>query len=101
MRFIFAFAFMLLLPSTPASGAVVNAPIMCGDRDTIVSRLATTYNEEMGAVGLGSNGNKIEIYSSEMGTFTIIFTRPNGWTCVMVAGNFFEYLERPLCGLEI
>lgn len=66
------------------------AQTMCGLRDAIVKNLEQTYSEESVAIGLASNGGLIEVFASPSGSFTIILTQTNGFSCVMATGEDFE-----------
>ena len=71
---------------------------ICGERRALVATLEKTYSETPVSVGLASNGAIIEIFASPTGTFTIIVTQPNGLTCVMAAGEYWEDLPNRLAG---
>ncbi len=87
-----------LLIGWGAFSSSAQAQTVCGDRDAIVASLEKTYSEAPVSVGLASNGAIIEIFASPTGTFTIIVTQPNGLTCVMAAGEYWEDLPKRLAG---
>ncbi|QHQ36269.1 hypothetical protein [Algicella marina] len=63
----------------------------CGEREQIVSRLGDKYGEARTARGLSHNNGMVEVYASEeTGTWTILITLPNGETCLVAAGDFWE-----------
>ena len=71
-----------------------SAPAMaanCADRDTVVERLASHYEESFTAGGLQTVQNKqtlVEVWSSEeTGTFTVILTTPEGMACIVATGT--------------
>ena len=70
------------------------AQLICGERSKIVSGLKNKYAEEPISMGLANNGALIEVLASEIGTFTIIMTQPNGTTCLMVAGDAWGDVPR-------
>lgn len=78
-----------------ALGAVgFGAPAMaanCADRDTVVDRLASHYDESFTAGGLQTVKDKqtfVEVWTSEeTGTFTVMLTMPDGTTCVVATGT--------------
>ncbi len=72
------------------------AQTMCGEHRALVATLEKTNSETPVSVGLASNGAIIEIFASPTGTFTIILTQPNGLTCVMAAGEYWEDLPKRL-----
>ncbi len=85
-----------LLIGWSAFSSPAQAQAMCGERGAIVASLEKTYSEAPVSVGLASNGAIIEIFASPTGTFTIILTQPNGLTCVMAAGEYWEDLPKRL-----
>lgn len=69
----------------------------CGQRDTVLSRLAERYGETRQSIGLGSNNAVMEVFASdETGTWTITVTMPNGMTCLVASGQAFETLAEAL-----
>ncbi len=74
------------------------AQSICGERRALVANLQNTHSETPVSVGLGSNGTIIEVFASPSGTFTIILTQPNGLSCVMAAGEYWEDLPNRLAG---
>ena len=89
--FVFAVGFALLAAaSVEAQQNLRN----CGNRDTIVKRLAEGYGESRQSIGLGSDNSVMEVFASEeTGTWTITVTMPNGMTCLVASGRAFETLD--------
>ena len=71
-----------------SAGALAN--ILCGEHDKVVSNLKRNYSEVPIYIGLGNQGTVIEILAAPSGSFTIIYTRPNGLSCIMAAGTDLE-----------
>ncbi len=75
---------------------------MCGERRSVVAKLEKTYSEAPVStglsIGLASNGSVIEVLASPSGSFTIILTQPNGFSCVMAAGENWQNLPKRLAG---
>ncbi len=71
---------------------------MCGERRAIVANLEKTYSEAPVSIGLASNGSVIEVLASPSGSFTIILTQPDGFSCVMAAGENWKNLPKRLAG---
>ena len=63
----------------------------CADRDTVVQRLQSQYDEMFSAGGLQTIRNKqtlVEVWSSQKtGTFTVMLTTPDGGACVVATGT--------------
>ena len=70
------------------------AHAMCGDREAVLNNLEETYSEVPEARGLASNGNVIELVVSPSGSFTILYTMPNGLVCVLAAGEGWGLVKK-------
>lgn len=81
-----AAAAILAANPTPAAAAGQ----LCGPRGAIVERLASGYKEQQSAVGLTGSGMLTELFVSDSGSWTIVFTRPDGVSCLMAAGQGWE-----------
>jgi len=68
---------------------------VCGDRNEIISRLESGYQETTSGLGLSANGGVVELYTSEKGTWTLMLTQPNGVSCLIAAGDNWEHVESP------
>jgi hypothetical protein len=75
----------LALPLTAA------AEPACGRHADVLRELADRYKETPIALGLASNGNLLEVFSSDSGaTWTIIVTSPDGTSCLVAAGQDWQ-----------
>ncbi|MEM1430792.1 MAG: hypothetical protein AAGG09_15160 [Pseudomonadota bacterium] len=80
-----------------AAGVEAQTARNCGERDTIVQRLADGYGESRQSIGLGANNSVMEVYASqETGTWTITVTMPNGVMCLVASGQAYETLAEDL-----
>lgn len=77
--------------SSPASAQQA----VCGDRDEIIARLQSGYQESTTGVGLSATGGLVELYTSEKGTWTLMLTQPNGVSCLIAAGDNWENVDSP------
>ncbi len=66
------------------------AQTVCGEREKFIDGLSSTYKEAPAAIGLASNGNVLEVLTSNGGTWTILVTRPGGMSCVVASGEGWE-----------
>ena len=72
-------------------GWPVHAQSTCGARDSVVRNLGEKYGEVRQGVGLTGSMAVYEIYASEeTGSWTILKTTPNGMTCVMAVGEWWQ-----------
>lgn len=59
-----------------------------------MKHLAGEYQEQPVAIGLADNGSLIEILTShDGGTWTLIFSTPNGMSCLVATGQ--DWQTRP------
>ena len=62
----------------------------CGPRGGILSILSERYGEARQSMGMDSKGAIVEIYTSPAGSFTILMTTPDGRSCLISGGEFWE-----------
>lgn len=80
----------LLIGLMAFAATPVAAQSVCGDRNEIVSRLESGYEEKAAAIGLSSNGGVVELYRSKKGSWTLLITKPDGVSCLLAAGEYWE-----------
>ena len=92
-------AAVLLAAASAMPAAALAAPAACGPRAELVKELAKRYREAPVAVGLASNGTLVEVLTSDGGaTWTIMFSQPNGTSCLMAAGEEWQALQPTVMG---
>ena len=63
-------------------------PMPCGTYPQILEQLGQQYAEQPVSLGVQTNGDLLELLSSEQGeTWTILSLAPNGLACVVAAGS--------------
>lgn len=78
-----------LLACTPHAEAA--APNPCAARGEVVAELAERFGETLRSVGPRRAEGVVEVYAStRTGTWTILLTRPDGTSCLLAAGEFWE-----------
>lgn len=71
----------------------------CAPREVVIARLGEDYGETRQSIGLGSQGQVMELFASETsGTWTITVTLPSGITCLMAAGEAYAHLAEAAKG---
>ena len=76
-----------------AQMAPANPRMPCHNATEIAKQLSNKYDEAPVAFGLQSNGNLLQVYSSEeKGTWTVVSTTPAGMSCIVAAGKCWESL---------
>lgn len=88
------------LTATALAAASMAQAANCGDRDKVVEKLASKYDEHLTAGGLQQTRSALSVMeiwaSSKTGTFTVLITSPEGISCVVAAGtDFFDAEEAP------
>ena len=88
-----ALASTLAAASVSAQSAATGLRIPCHDATEIAKQLSKKYEEAPIAFGLQSNGNLLQIYTSETKhTWTVVSTTPAGKSCIVAAGKRWETL---------
>ena len=87
---VYALASVLVAIVPLVASAAMASHTICAERRQIVENLKKNYGERTIYVGLASNGTVIETLASPSGSFTVILTRPDGYSCIMAAGEDFE-----------
>ena len=78
--------------------APANAQSTCNKRDFIVSQLETLFQEYPKAIGLAGNGNVVELFVSDSGSWTLLLSLPGGTSCLIASGESWETIPIPLKG---
>lgn len=73
----------------------------CAAHEQVVERLGARYGESRQSIGLGADNSVIELFASiDTGSWTITVTRPGGLTCMVAAGQAYQYLNEPLANFD-
>lgn len=76
-----------------AAQSTAGTRMPCHKADEIAKQLSNRYDEAPVAFGLQSNGNLLQVYTSEnKGTWTVVSTTPAGLSCIVAAGKRWESL---------
>ena len=67
----------------------------CADHATVVERLATQFGERRHSIALAHDNTVVEIFvAMDSGSWTITATAPGAPTCLVAAGQAFEYISQ-------
>lgn len=66
----------------------------CGDHRMMISTLSKKFKESRQGIGLVSNHQMVELFVSEKGSWTVLFTRPNGLSCIGAVGRHWEQMPK-------
>lgn len=73
---------------------------VCAARADLAERLDALFTERPVAIGLDAAGKLVEVFASPDGdTWTMLATRPDGASCVVATGRFWQ-VRAPAAGGE-
>ncbi|MGH6900256.1 MAG: hypothetical protein ACREJ5_27515 [Geminicoccaceae bacterium] len=85
-----------LAQAPPGSAAVTPG---CHSHSDLAAMLDHKFAERPNALGLQADGHLVEVFVSNDGTsWTIVVTRPDGWSCIVAVGEHWESLPNPVTG---
>lgn len=91
-------AVLFLLPSGHIFAGQSVEPV-CGVRAKVLAALSAKYSESPVAVGVTANGGLIELLSAPDGrTWTILYSTPNGKTCLVASGESWQEITPETTG---
>jgi hypothetical protein len=86
-----------VLASSGSPAQSLRGPLACGERGDMVQRLERTFGEVQKGAGLVSAAQLLEVWGSdETGTWTVLMTDAQGWSCVVAAGEAWRDIEAEL-----
>ena len=89
-------------PALPASAQAppdTTITPACHSHADLIKMLDRKFAEQPNALGLQANGHLVEVFVSNDGTsWTIVVTRPDGWSCIVAVGEHWESLPEPVAG---
>ena len=62
----------------------------CGERDKIVAELEWKYGEYLQSAGLRNGTTMVEVFASESGSWSILYTQPDGTSCFVATGEAWQ-----------
>ena len=85
----------VLLGTAPSAKAATP----CAVHSDLVQVLEQRYHEKLSAYGLDAQKDKVEVYVSKEGTFSILATRADGLSCILSVGGDWELELKNLTAL--
>jgi len=80
--------------SLVAFSTTAQAQMQCSKHGEVLGKFADTYKESPVAGGLTQDGRLLQVLSSgDDGTWTIVLSKPDGITCVIMAGEAWRKLN--------
>lgn len=87
----------ILAPALALIPSLAQAQNVCAERQALVSQLEQAYEEAPIAQALTSDGKMVEVLAAKDGTtWTLLMTRPDGVTCALAEGEFWQTVEHQL-----
>jgi hypothetical protein len=69
----------------------------CDRHGRLAEMLGQKFTEQPTGLGLQSNGQVLELFVANDGTsWTIVVTRPDGWSCIVAVGEHWEAVPDPV-----
>ncbi len=88
-------------PAQPAPPQVQNA-LACDYHDVVLKQLAERFAERVVGRAISWFGALVEVLAAPDGvTWSIIVTRPDGWTCLVASGEHWQRLRLEASGTAI
>ena len=80
--------------ATPLPAQAQSVP--CGDGAGIIAHLEKAWGEDTAAVALDAGGGWVQILANpKTGTWSLLVTRPDGLTCLVMSGEAWEPIAPP------
>ena len=87
------FAVLFLVSAVlPLEARPVAAALFCGKRTAVLNFLRKSYGEQPRFRAVTLAGNVVEVLISKHRSWTIITTSPDGVSCLMSAGRYWEHV---------
>lgn len=83
----------IAIASSVGAPSAAEAAAKCAKHDQLVTVLKKKFKEQRTAISLVSNKGVMELFVSKGGSWTALFTRPDGIACVMASGSAMETLK--------
>ncbi len=91
----------LLVSASVVLPSAASAQAMCAARSDLLTNLKGQFSEAPVAIGLTNTGGVVEVLASPEGdTWTIIVTDPQGTSCLMAAGAYWQAALKVAIGQE-
>ncbi len=81
------------------ASSVAASPAVCDRRDALVAYLAANHGERRVSAGINGDGLLLEVFVADGGSrgdggsWSILLTRPNGTSCIVAAGQGWEFFR--------
>ena len=67
--------------------------VPCAPRAVVLQSLFNNFGEVPINRGLSTNGTMVEVLGNDKGTWTMLFTRPEGISCMVLTGEAWQAVE--------
>ena len=81
--------------SAPLMAQTVEAP-RCGPREAVLAHVGDNFAEVRQSRMMTSENDLLEFYANEeTGTWSALVSNPQGQTCLVLYGNYYEQVDQP------
>ncbi len=87
MKGFFASLAIATIAAASAQATAQEMPQECLGQDDLATYLDRAFNETRVAVAEAENGNRVELFSSRRGSWTLVELRPDGLGCIQAHGK--------------
>jgi hypothetical protein len=88
---------LVLAPARAQAPPQTSVTPACHSHGDLAAMLNQKYAEQPSALGVQANGHLVEVFVASDGTsWTIVVTRPDGWSCIVAVGEHWESLPDPV-----
>ena len=96
----------LLIVTTTALGVMIPVTSFaneqpCSDRNQVIAFLRHTHGEYLVGRGLSFGGRAVEIYASDAGSWSVIWTSPEGKSCLVASGEGWEQANKAVASNKV
>jgi hypothetical protein len=87
-------AVWILAASMWLPGSAAFAQNTCDLRSRLIAALQNQFGEKPIGVGLGFDGTLYELLIGPNGSWTLLISRANGWSCIAASGTDWQTVTR-------
>lgn len=102
LLFLLSAAALISMNSAHAQSASDGQKLECAVHEKMTKVLGAKYTEAPTSLGLAANGKVLELFSAKGGeTWTMVLTAPEGVSCIVAAGKYWQEIPAKLEGPNV
>lgn len=87
--------------ASPVSAQMASTPMLCEKRAKLMETLNHRFQETPTSLGLANTGAIAELLTSEDGSWSIVLTYPQGFSCIVATGRHWQQREKEIAGFKM